>query len=102
MKKIILILGLCVGVLSCEDKKENQVTYEDTTMLAQDNKTTPKEIDADLEKVRVELESFPSVKVDRVDGVITITGDVSVTQNRKIKEYLHYLKVECKNNLVVK
>ena len=44
-------------------------------------------------KVADALKDFPSVKVDVVNGELTLTGDVSSTQARKIKESVDALKV---------
>lgn len=44
-------------------------------------------------KITDALKDFPSVKVDVVNGELTLTGDVSQTQARKIKESVDALKV---------
>lgn len=55
------------------------------------------------QKVADALKDFPSVKVEVVNGELTLTGDVSATQARKIKESVDALKVGKVNfNYVVK
>jgi hyperosmotically inducible protein len=44
-------------------------------------------------KITDALKDFPSVKVGVVNGELTLTGDVSQTQARKIKESVDALKV---------
>lgn len=54
-------------------------------------------------KVKDALKDFPSVKVEAVNGTLTLTGNVSALQARKIKESVDALKVgKYNNNLVVK
>ncbi|MCA6069174.1 BON domain-containing protein [Chryseobacterium sp. RG1] len=54
-------------------------------------------------KVQDALKDFPSVKVEVVNGELTLTGNVSSLQARKIKESIDALKVgKYNNNLVVK
>ncbi len=45
------------------------------------------------QKVTDAVKDFPSVKVEVVNGELTLTGDVSATQARKIKESVDALKV---------
>jgi len=45
------------------------------------------------QKVTDALKDFPSVKVEVVNGELTLTGNVSATQARKIKESVDALKV---------
>lgn len=45
------------------------------------------------QKVKDAVKDFPSVKVDVVNGELTLTGNVSPTQARKIKESVDALKV---------
>ncbi len=45
------------------------------------------------QKVTDALKDFPGVKVEVVNGELTLTGDVSSTQARKIKESIDALKV---------
>lgn len=45
------------------------------------------------QKVTDALKDFPSVKVEVVNGELTLTGNVSSTQARKIKESVDALKV---------
>lgn len=54
-------------------------------------------------KVKDALKDFPSVKVEAINGTLTLTGNVSSLQARKIKESVDALKVgKYNNNLVVK
>ncbi len=55
------------------------------------------------QKVKDAVKDFPTVKVDVVNGELTLTGNVSSTQARKIKESIDALKIgKYTNNLVVK
>lgn len=45
------------------------------------------------QKVTDALKDFPSVKVEVVNGELTLTGNVSATQARKVKESVDALKV---------
>lgn len=55
------------------------------------------------QKVKDAVKDFPSVKVEVVNGELTLTGNVSSVQARKIKESVDALKVgKYNNNLVVK
>ncbi len=55
------------------------------------------------QKVTDALKDFPSVKVEVVNGVLTLSGNVSGTQARKIKESIDALNIgKYNNNLVVK
>lgn len=54
------------------------------------------------QKVQDAVKDFPSVKVEVINGELTLTGDVSSTQARKIKESVDALKIgKYNNNLVV-
>ncbi|GEN72281.1 MULTISPECIES: BON domain-containing protein [Chryseobacterium] len=54
-------------------------------------------------KVQDAVKDFPSVKVEVVNGQLTLTGNVSGPQARKIKESVDALKIgKYNNNLVVK
>lgn len=54
-------------------------------------------------KVQDAVKDFPTVKVEVVNGELTLTGNVSSLQARKIKESVDALKVgKYNNNLVVK
>ena len=48
---------------------------------------------ANMQKVTDALKDFPSAKAEVVNGVLTITGNVSTTQARKIKESVDALQV---------
>ncbi len=55
------------------------------------------------QKVQDAVKDFPSVKVEVVNGELTLTGNVSSIQARKIKESIDALKIgKYNNNLVVK
>lgn len=55
------------------------------------------------QKVQDAVKDFPSVKVEVIDGELTLTGNVSSLQARKIKESVDALKIgKYNNNLVVK
>jgi len=55
------------------------------------------------QKVQDAVKDFPSVKVEVVNGELTLTGNVSSVQARKIKESVDALKIgKYNNNLVVK
>ncbi|MFY1047316.1 BON domain-containing protein [Chryseobacterium sp. GP-SGM7] len=55
------------------------------------------------QKVQDAVKDFPTVKVETVNGELTLTGNVSSAQARKIKESVDALKVGKYNNkLVVK
>lgn len=55
------------------------------------------------QKVQDAVKDFPSVKVESVNGELTLTGNVSSAQARKIKESIDALKIgKYNNNLVVK
>ncbi|MBD3906739.1 BON domain-containing protein [Chryseobacterium sp. Ch-15] len=55
------------------------------------------------QKVQDAVKDFPSVKVEVVNNELTLTGNVSSAQARKIKESVDALKVgKYNNNLVVK
>jgi len=55
------------------------------------------------QKVQDAVKDFPSVKVEVINGELTLTGNVSSLQARKIKESVDALKIgKYNNNLVVK
>lgn len=55
------------------------------------------------QKVKDAVKDFPSVKVEVVNGELSLTGNVSPQQARKIKESVDALKVgKYNNNLIVK
>ncbi|WP_144281211.1 BON domain-containing protein [Chryseobacterium echinoideorum] len=55
------------------------------------------------QKVQDAVKDFPSVKVEVINGELTLTGNVSSVQARKIKESVDALKIgKYNNNLVVK
>lgn len=54
-------------------------------------------------KVQDAVKDFPTVKVEVVNGQLTLTGNVSAQQARKIKESVDALKIgKYNNNLIVK
>ena len=56
-----------------------------------------------LTKVQAAIKDFPSVKAEVVNGELTLTGNVSPEQARKIKESVDALKIgKYTNSLVVK
>lgn len=54
------------------------------------------------EKVKTALENFPSVSVEVINNEITLTGNVSATQEKRINEIIKEYKFPIHNNLVVK
>ncbi|MFC3159032.1 hyperosmotically inducible protein [Chryseobacterium arachidis] len=50
------------------------------------------------QKVKDAVKDFPSVKVEVVNGELTLTGDVSSADARKIKESIDALKIGKYNN----
>lgn len=112
MKKTILVSALAIvfsmGAVSCKkDKKEEVAPVEEATVTKEMMEETPVEVnvvDAEvLQKVQDAVKDFPSVKVEDVDGVLTLTGEVSGTQALKIKQSVDALKIgKYNNNLVVK
>lgn len=55
------------------------------------------------QKVKDALKDFPTVKVEIINGEMTLTGTASSTQARKIKESVDALKIgKYNNNIAVK
>lgn len=55
------------------------------------------------QKVKDALKDFPTVKVEVINGEMTLTGTASSTQARKIKESVDALKIgKYNNNIAVK
>jgi len=55
------------------------------------------------QKVKDAVKDFPSVTIEVINGELTLTGNVSSLQARKIKESIDALKIgKYNNNLVVK
>lgn len=111
MKKTILVSALAVafsmGAVSCKkDKKEETAPVEEvvTEEMVEEAPVAVNAVDAEvLQKVQDAVKDFPSVKVEDVDGVLTLTGEVSGTQALKIKQSVDALKIgKYNNNLVVK
>lgn len=99
MKKTIamsvLALAVSFGSTSCKKKADTAPAVEAPvaeTPTAPIETTNAVDI-AVQQKVKDALKDFPSVKVDVVDGTLTLTGNVSSTQARKIKESVDALKV---------
>lgn len=76
----------------------------DMTTIAAAEPVVVNQVDpAVLQKVQDAVKDFPSVKVEVVNGELTLTGDVSAQQARKIKESVDALQIgKYNNNLVVK
>lgn len=111
MKKVILTSTLAfvfsLGAISCKKEKteeinpsvEAEVATNETEDVVEVNKVD-EEI---MQKVEDAVKDFPTVKVEDVDGVLILTGEVSATQSRRIKESVDALNIgEYQNNLVVK
>lgn len=103
MKRNILMSALAISFLaiSCEDKTANKqpISQETTTTT----ETLSKEDAEKLTKVREALADFPSANAEIVNGAVVVSGNVSPTQERKIKEAIETLNIgEYTNNLVVK
>ncbi|WP_026315630.1 BON domain-containing protein [Riemerella columbina] len=65
-----------------------------------ENKTVDAEV---MQKVQDATKDFPNVKVENVNGELTLTGQVTANQARKIKESMDALNIGTYNNqLVVK
>ncbi|SHL21735.1 BON domain-containing protein [Chryseobacterium polytrichastri] len=81
----------------------DMATIEAAPVAAAPVETTSALDPAVQKKVKDALKDFPSVKVEAVNGTLTLTGNVSALQARKIKESVDALKVgKYNNNLVVK
>ncbi|MEC5394244.1 BON domain-containing protein [Bergeyella sp. RCAD1439] len=76
----------------------------DMTLVQAPAPVVVNEVDAAvLQRVQDAVKDFPSVKVEVVNGELTLTGNVSAAQARKIKESVDALKIgKYNNNLVVK
>lgn len=102
MKRNILISVLAISFLaiSCEDKTTNKQPVPQETATTE---TLSKEDAEKLTKVREALADFPSANAEIVNGAVVVSGNVSPTQERKIKEAIETLNIgEYTNNLVVK
>lgn len=101
MKKTIKISALALAVtlvaFSCKKKEEAPapapVVTEAPAPAPAPVETTAAVDPAVQQKVKDALKDFPSVKVDVVNGELTLTGNVSPAQARKIKESVDALKV---------
>lgn len=109
MKKTILMSALAfaisLGAISCKKEKKEEVTPEPTEVVdTQDIPVEVNVVDAEvMQKVSDALKDFPTVKVEDVEGVLTLTGEVSGTQAIKIKQSVDALKIgKYNNNLVTK
>lgn len=76
----------------------------DMTTIAAPEPVVVNQVDpAVLQKVQDAVKDFPSVKVEVVNGELTLTGNVVPAQARKIKESVDALQIgKYNNNLVVK
>lgn len=76
----------------------------DMTTIAAAEPVVVNQVDpAVLQKVQDAVKDFPSVKVEVVNGELTLTGNASAQQARKIKESVDALQIgKYNNNLVVK
>ena len=76
------------GIKDVHDMAEVKAVVEEMTI------ETASVVDPAIEqKVKDALKDFPSVNVGVVNGELTLTGNVSQTQARKIKESVDALKV---------
>ena len=60
------------------------------------------QIHHDQEAIQAALENFPSVNVEVINNEITLTGNVSATQHKRISEIINEKNISVQNNLVVK
>ncbi len=76
----------------------------DMTTIAAAEPVVVNQVDpAVLQKVQDAVKDFPSVNVEVVNGELTLTGNASAQQARKIKESVDALQIgKYNNNLVVK
>lgn len=76
----------------------------DMTTIAAAEPVVVNQVDpAVLQKVQDAVKDFPSVKVEVVNGELTLTGNASAQQARKIKESVDALQIgKYNNSLVVK
>lgn len=110
MKKTIqmaaIALLVSVAAISCKKKPVEEpvpAPVEQAAPAPAPVETTSAVDPAVQQKVADAVKDFPSVKVEVVDGVLTLTGEVSPAQARKIKESVDALKIgKYNNNLVVK
>ncbi|PIE50870.1 MAG: hypothetical protein CSA38_01110 [Flavobacteriales bacterium] len=102
MKKIIVLSILTLSMsavgVSCKKKKVEEVKTEEVSAVDKKEEVEVNAVDAEvLQKVNDALKDFP-VEVKDVDGVLTLTGEVSAQQARKIKESIDALKIGKYNN----
>lgn len=106
-----------MGTFSSEEEKKTALsavgTVEgvkdvmDMAVVSADGKPVENIADAmqihhNQEKVKAALENFPSVSVEVINNEITLTGNVSATQEKRINEIIKEYKFPIHNNLVVK
>ncbi|AZZ58619.1 BON domain-containing protein [Riemerella anatipestifer] len=73
--------------------------HDMTTIETPEPAVTVNQVDAVvLQKVKDATKDFPSVKVEDVNGELTLTGNVSSSDARKIKESVDALKIGKYNN----
>lgn len=99
-KSIFIVLATFFGVIACKEKTTNkQATTQEITA----SEVLNKEDSEKLKKVQDALQDFPSANAEIVNGALVVSGNVSPTQERKIKEAIETLNIgEYTNNLVVK
>lgn len=87
------------GIKSVHDMTKIEPAAVAQTPVETQSATDP----AVQQKVQDAVKDFPSVKVETINGELTLTGNVSAQQARKIKESVDALKIgKYNNNLVVK
>lgn len=103
MKKNLKITAtaalMALAVIAC--KKKEAVTADTTTTTTEVQsesyvepvQTTTATDPAVQQRVQDAVKDFPSVKVETINGELTLTGTVSPEQARKIKESVDALKV---------
>ncbi|MDY3521795.1 BON domain-containing protein [Riemerella anatipestifer] len=73
--------------------------HDMTTIATPEPAVAVNQVDAVvLQKVKDATKDFPSVKVEDVNGELTLTGNVSSSDARKIKESVDALKIGKYNN----
>lgn len=98
LKSLFLVLAATVLVVSC-NKKEVAPPPPPAPMEVPTPPTPPVEtasiVDpAIIQKVNDAIKDIPGAKAEDVDGVLTITGQVSSADARKLKMSVDALKLE--------
>ncbi|MDY3547682.1 BON domain-containing protein [Riemerella anatipestifer] len=97
------------GVFASQAEKDQMIAslkaipgikdVHDMTTIATPEPVVVNQVDAAvLQKVKDATKDFPSVKVEDVNGELTLTGNVSSSDARKIKESVDALKIGKYNN----